>query len=114
MTHHDSRIYDGQHYELVRQEPYTRRRDGTLTALAVWRSHCALCGEPFELRTPANSTRFTPNRRYQKHKRPGIRVNPRGRAFVQEEWPDIHDHIRQLTDAGVIPSEDDYAAGCLP
>jgi hypothetical protein len=34
--------------------------------------------------------------------------------WPDEYWPDIHDHILQLTDAGVLPSEEDYTAGCLP
>jgi hypothetical protein len=30
-----------------------------------------------------------------------------------QDWPDIHDHISQLTDAAVLPSEEDGAARCL-
>ena len=32
------------------------------------------CGEPFTLTTPATSSKFALNRRYQKHKRPGQSV----------------------------------------
>jgi hypothetical protein len=71
--------YKGQLYELTRTEPYTRR-DGTETHLAVWRLHCADCGEPLELQTPCKSSKFEPNRRCQKHKRPGRRVTKRGAA----------------------------------
>jgi hypothetical protein len=67
------KLFDGQLYELARTEPHTRR-DGTKTELTVWRSRCAQCGEPFEVRTPAKSKKFSPNRRCHKHKRPGARV----------------------------------------
>lgn len=67
------KIYNGQRYDFVRAEPYVRR-DGTDTELLVWRSHCAHCGERFTLRTPRGSPKFMPNRRCQKHKRPGMRV----------------------------------------
>jgi hypothetical protein len=104
-----SQTYRGQHYELMRQDPYTRR-DGTLTTLAVWRSHCAQCGDSFELRTPVKSSKFVPNRRCQAHKRPGVRVKPKAPAASPDEvWPDIHDHTAQLIDAGVLPDEADYA-----
>jgi hypothetical protein len=69
----DTKLFDGQSYEFARTEPHTRR-DGTETTLMVWRSHCAQCGEPFEVLTPAGSGKFSPNRRCQKHKRPGVRV----------------------------------------
>jgi len=67
------KTYRGQEYEMIGTEPYIRR-DGTETLLVVWRSHCATCGKPFELRTPKESSKFDPNRRCQKHKRPGVRV----------------------------------------
>lgn len=70
------KIYGGQLYELAKTEPYTRR-DGTQTTLVVWRSTCATCGKPFEVRTPSVSSKFSPNRRCQKHKRPGARVKNR-------------------------------------
>jgi hypothetical protein len=104
MTNHESRIFDGQSYHLVKSEPYTRL-DGGKTTLSVWQSNCPVCGAPFEVRTPANASKFQPNRRCSKHKRPGIRVNPRGsRKYVPDEhWPDIHDHSVQLADAGILP-----------
>jgi len=71
-----TRVHDGQRYELVRTEPYTRT-DGSDTTLAVWRSMCPTCGEAFEVRTPSRARRFEPNRRCEKHKRPGVRVNRR-------------------------------------
>ena len=102
MTNHELRIYDGQSYHLVKSEPYTRL-DGGKTTLSVWQSNCPVCGDLFEIRTPANASKFQPNRRCSKHKRPGIRVNPRGsRKHVPDEiWPDIQDHTAQLADAGI-------------
>ena len=71
------KFYDGQRYELVRTEPYTRL-DGGHTTLAVWRPACPTCGEMFETRTPVRARRFS-CRRCPRHKRPGVRVNrPRG------------------------------------
>ena len=57
-----TRVHDGQRYELVRTEPYTRT-DGSDTTLAVWRSECPVCGEPFEARTPKRARNFEPKRR---------------------------------------------------
>ena len=73
MFNDQTLTYKGQVYYLDRTEPYTRV-DGTQTRLRVWIGHCAQCGEPFECRTPARVTNFKPNRRCQKHKRPGSRV----------------------------------------
>ena len=50
------------------------RRDGTLATILQWTSPCAECGAPFTFTTPALSAKFEPNRRCQKHKRPGHRV----------------------------------------
>lgn len=68
-----TRIVSGQAYKEVGREPYLRK-NGKLTELIVWRSHCAECGEPFEIRTSAKSRRFIPNRRCHLHKQPGVRV----------------------------------------
>ena len=51
------KFYDGQRYELVRTEPYTRL-DGGRTTLAAWRSACPTCGEMFETRTTVRAGRF--------------------------------------------------------
>jgi hypothetical protein len=114
VTNPESRIFDGPKYHLVRSEPYTRT-DGSETTLSVWQPDCPVCGSLFEVRTPASGRKFQPNRRCSKHKRPGIRVNPRGGrkrmpSPKEELWPDIHDHTQQLMDAGVIPSDaEDWA-----
>lgn len=69
----DHRILDGQRYDKIGHEPYTRI-DGSHTQLAVWQSHCAECGAPFQFRAPARKRKLIPNRRCDRHKRPGVRV----------------------------------------
>lgn len=66
------RVISGQSYWLVRTEPH-RCRDGRMTALSVFRSHCAVCGHPFEAKAPAGSGKYL-NRRCEKHHRPGIQA----------------------------------------
>lgn len=41
---------NGQPFELVRTSVYARRNGGE-TFLLTWRSHCAICDEPFETQT---------------------------------------------------------------
>jgi hypothetical protein len=77
-----TRFHDGQRYELVRTEAYTRR-DGGHTILAIWRSACPTCGEMFETRTPVRARRFS-CRRCPRHRRPGVRVK-----FVPEHLQEI-------------------------
>jgi hypothetical protein len=108
MTEHELRNFDGQRYELVRSEPYTRQ-DGGETALLVWQSNCPVCGALFEVRTPAKASKFQPNRRCSKHKRPGHRVNSGGEQRPDEHWPDIQDHTAQLEDAGIVPDLEGWA-----
>lgn len=67
------RTYRGQRYA-VTGTFQRERRDGTLATILEWTSQCADCGEPFTITTPAASAKFEPNRRCQKHKRPGHRV----------------------------------------
>ena len=103
MTNHESRIFDGQSYHLVKSEPYTRL-DGGKTTLSVWQSNCPVCGDLFEIRTPAKASKFQPNRRCAEHKRPGYRVNPR-REQRADAWPDVHDHEAQLADSGIVTDD---------
>lgn len=42
--------YDGQVFEMVRSEPYTRK-DGGQSALLTWRTNCRSCGEVVEYKT---------------------------------------------------------------
>ena len=53
------RDYAGQQYDCVAIEPYTRRRDGASSYLAVWRSKCAQCGAPVQLPLTAASSAFS-------------------------------------------------------
>jgi hypothetical protein len=84
-------FYDGQRYELVRTEPYTRT-DGGKATLSVWRSICPVCGEPFETRRPSRARKFAPNRRCEELKRSGVRVNRRNkhasRSWLARRPPD--------------------------
>jgi hypothetical protein len=68
------RDYAGQRYTCVAIEPYTRRRDGASSYLAVWHSKCAQCGALFSYRSPRRVVRFQPNRRCGRHRRPGTHV----------------------------------------
>lgn len=67
------RIHDGQRY-WVANSFMRDRADGTKAVILVWASRCAACGEHFEFTTPAAATKWQPNRRCDKHKRPGQRV----------------------------------------
>ena len=67
------RDYKGQPYTATHQFERTRR-DGTVATIIVWQSPCAACGEPFTMTAPAAAQKFQPNRRCQKHKRPGPRA----------------------------------------
>lgn len=70
------RDYLGQRYTVVGSS--TRmRRDGTEATILTWQSQCADCGGDFTFTTPAASSKFQPNRRCPKHKRPGQRVRKR-------------------------------------
>lgn len=65
--------HDGQRYICAEIKPY-KRRDGVSSEVAVWLSRCANCGEFFVFRTGRTIARFQPNRRCDRHKRPGVRV----------------------------------------
>lgn len=73
----ESRVYRGQEYRPIYTRPH-RRKDGSETVLAIWESDCSTCGEPFTVATPLFSIKFMPNRRCQRHKRPGQRVGRAG------------------------------------
>lgn len=64
----------GQRYELIRQAPY-QRRDGRLSVLLTWRSHCAECGELFHITTGLATQAV--NRRCPKHHQPRVPVDGR-------------------------------------
>ena len=72
------REYRGQTYREI--GTFKRaRRDGSMATIITWASPCAECGEPFTFTTPASSSKFEPNRRCQKNKRPGHRVQERSK-----------------------------------
>ena len=70
-----NRVYKNQLYICFGSEPY-HRRNGTKTQLLHWQSACDTCSELFIFKTPASESalKFSPNRRSDKHKRPGVRV----------------------------------------
>jgi hypothetical protein len=70
------KVCNGQVYVSVGEEPY-ERKDGTMTTLTIWRSNCAACGEPFDVKISSAASKFIANRRCEKHKRPGLRVQSR-------------------------------------
>lgn len=70
-----AREHKGQRYTCTAAVPFTRR-DGTVSAVLTWQSDCAECGAAFSFKMGA--TKFEPNRRCAKHKRPGQRVKAGG------------------------------------
>jgi hypothetical protein len=76
MNETTTKIFKDQHYELVGSEPYTRVRDGSKTELAVWRSACVTCGQPFMVRTPIRCRGFRPTRRCELHRQRRVKVVP--------------------------------------
>lgn len=67
------RMHEGQRFWVASTSTY-RRPDGSLAVMLRWASTCVQCGEQFEFTAPASAAKFQPNRRCQKHKRPGCRV----------------------------------------
>lgn len=47
---------DGRVFEHVGSQPHTRW-DGTTVLVHIWRSHCVLCGEPYEVTGTARPSR---------------------------------------------------------
>jgi hypothetical protein len=72
-----ARDHRGQAY-VVTGSLERQRKDRSTATVLEWTSHCADCGAPFTFTTPAASGKFEPNRRCQKHKRPGHRVKEGG------------------------------------
>ena len=82
MTELD-RIFQGQAYRVIGKKAYVRQ-DESRTRLICWQSHCAQCGEAFTFWTPAQAKKFSPNRRCEAHKQPGVRVAPRFKRFSND------------------------------
>ncbi len=72
------KILRGQVYHEVDRVPYVRK-DGCVTEIVIWRSACAECGAPFEVRTPARFPDYM-NRRCKVHRKSGVPVNRRAKA----------------------------------
>lgn len=73
----ETRLHDGQTYVAI--DSFERdRKDGTVAVILKWQSACVQCGELFVFTAPAAAAKFNPNRRCQKHKRPGFRVKGGG------------------------------------
>ncbi len=70
----ENRIWNfgGQLYARVGIQPHVRQ-DGTVTELVIWRTHCADCGEVFEVTSVASSSPNL-NRRCNRHKAAGRKV----------------------------------------
>jgi hypothetical protein len=64
-----------QVYTKVGREHYARR-DGRVTDLILWESHCGDCGARFIVKVPVGARRFEPNRRCRACKRPGVPARP--------------------------------------
>jgi len=75
----------GREWVLVGEEPYTRR-DGTTTAVLVWRADCAKCGAPFEIRTP---------RSWQTSKAFGVKHCPAHRMTKEEVRKNFGEVVRR-------------------
>ena len=67
---------EGQRFVVVGSMLH-RREDGERVPLIRWRSHCPTCGEVFECATSLKAK--YPNRRCEKHHRPGLAVTERGK-----------------------------------
>lgn len=73
--------YRGQIYTFTGTVPYVRQ-DGVKIELLAWRSHCAKCGEPFELSAnPAGG----PNRRCHIHKAKGRKVKKIAKPVIAKD-----------------------------
>jgi len=50
-------IHKGRVFHLTAVQPYTRK-DGSASALAIWRGTCRICGAAYEVSTPASVSTF--------------------------------------------------------
>jgi len=61
----------GQRFTCMGISRHTRR-DGALTKLAIWIGECSECGDEFLFAASVRGFR-TPNRRCERHRKPGVR-----------------------------------------
>lgn len=64
-------LLEGQPYNLVDVEPYTRL-DGVRSKVLIWEAPCSVCGDLFRVSIPVGGS-SGPNRRCKEHRKPGIR-----------------------------------------
>ena len=69
-------MLEGQRFVVIGSMLH-RREDGERVPLIRWRSHCPTCGAAFECATSLKAQ--YPNRRCEKHHRPGLAVTESGR-----------------------------------
>ena len=69
--------YDHQRYRLVELIPYTRKTDQQQTMLLIWETRCPVCDEVFRVQTSKRI--YNINRRCEKHRQPGVRVNKKAK-----------------------------------
>lgn len=65
---------DGRTFGWYGVDPYTRK-DGSKTTLLLWRGACAVCGEPFTVKTPQqpSSSKAFARKHCDAHKQTGAR-----------------------------------------
>lgn len=47
---------DGRRFELVREESYLRKSDGSTATVLVWQGTCRVCGASYLVRSPVSLT----------------------------------------------------------
>jgi len=72
----------GRTFDLEAVLPYTRK-DGSASALSVWRGTCRQCGAPFEVVTSANLAVITKTKRLAVVHCPAHRLRRRPKATAQ-------------------------------
>ena len=78
------KVYLGQQYVAIAMQPYLRK-DGAIAEIVTWQSRCPVCGQTFTFELSARTSKFQPNRRCQKHKRPGCRVKATRKAQISQK-----------------------------
>jgi hypothetical protein len=82
-----NRTFKGQRYVCLGIVPHLRK-DGVLSALNVWVTHCATCDRLFVFRAPVHTDAY--NRRCERHHRIGYPVARERRAQkVKEKTHDL-------------------------
>ncbi|MFA1622828.1 hypothetical protein ACDY96_08320 [Rhizobium mongolense] len=82
--------FNSQAYVCFAIQPFERRNNGRVTEIARWASACPECGAMFEITTTVRRGIVSPNRRCERHRKPGIKVRMDANAggdgpAIQEE-----------------------------